>query len=459
MNHLRLVSGSTDIGVAIGRRHVYACRLGDRRAASISPWVREFATPIDAAAVHGGLEEPFSGLREAFGAGGTAWVALLPPLVQARRVELPPLGMAELQRVLARDASRYFVGVREPQVVGAIRLGPARGRPMSVLAAAAAESLVEAVVEALARSGWAVGHVVPACAAWTAAARELWVPGGEPLRMVIAGDAYVELLHQRDGRAVGVRRMPSLDAARIDVSRVTDGLAADDRQHAEALVALVAAPESRAPLEAALGGRIASLRDPGTAPLAESPLLLAAWFAAGPELVPERLRVAQQRRASRLAALLAVAALLLLTAAAALHLWGLQRELDNVRASRAAIRADVDSVMELRMLLGEMHDRLDTIGDADRQRVPWALIVSDLARRLPRTSHLTAVRVEVDSIGLEGTGRSAGDVLGALRRSDWLTRVQPDGPIQQIVHDDQSPEERFFFGARIRSPVAQEMER
>ena len=49
---------------------------------------------------------------------GTLVVALLPPLTEVRRLELPPLRADELQRTLARDASRYFVQARGPQVVG-----------------------------------------------------------------------------------------------------------------------------------------------------------------------------------------------------------------------------------------------------------------------------------------------------------------------------------------------------
>src|SRR6476646_9435370 len=45
-------------------------------------------------------------------------VALLPPLVELRRVTLPPLRESERRRVLARDVARYFIAVREPQVVG-----------------------------------------------------------------------------------------------------------------------------------------------------------------------------------------------------------------------------------------------------------------------------------------------------------------------------------------------------
>ena len=45
-------------------------------------------------------------------------VALLPPLVELRRISLPRLQPDEHRRVIARDVGRYFMGAREPQIVG-----------------------------------------------------------------------------------------------------------------------------------------------------------------------------------------------------------------------------------------------------------------------------------------------------------------------------------------------------
>src|SRR5688572_8304713 len=45
---------------------------------------------------------------------GTLAVSLLPPFTEVRRLELPPLKDEELQRVLARGASRYFVNAKTP---------------------------------------------------------------------------------------------------------------------------------------------------------------------------------------------------------------------------------------------------------------------------------------------------------------------------------------------------------
>ncbi|MGH7689241.1 MAG: hypothetical protein ACREN3_06525, partial [Gemmatimonadaceae bacterium] len=72
-----------------------------------------------------GLTATLNDLRRAVGVarGGRLAVALLPPLVEVRRLLLPPLRDAEVTQLLTRNSGRYFVNARGPQVVGAL------GRP------------------------------------------------------------------------------------------------------------------------------------------------------------------------------------------------------------------------------------------------------------------------------------------------------------------------------------------
>src|SRR6185437_11730875 len=52
--------------------------------------------------------------------GGRLEVALMPPFTEIRRLELPPLADAELRTLLARNAAKFFVGARAPQIVGTV---------------------------------------------------------------------------------------------------------------------------------------------------------------------------------------------------------------------------------------------------------------------------------------------------------------------------------------------------
>ncbi|HEY7394696.1 MAG TPA: hypothetical protein VH559_07625, partial [Gemmatimonadaceae bacterium] len=111
---------------------------------------------------------------------GTLAVSLLPPFAEARRLELPPLRDDELQRVLARSASRYFVAVKGPPVVGASLAGRrVRGAPSPVIAAAASARLVGAIRTAATQAGWTIEVIAPAEGAWAAAAMALWPSFGK----------------------------------------------------------------------------------------------------------------------------------------------------------------------------------------------------------------------------------------------------------------------------------------
>jgi hypothetical protein len=136
------------IGIALGPDRLVALLPGGRRL--------ETTEAADLARALAELKET-TGLAQA-----RVSVALLPPLVELRRVTLPPLRADERRRVLARDVARYFIGVREPQVVSS----------EAPLAAAAPARLIDDVEAAVAGVGWVLGGVVPAHVAWAAKARD-----------------------------------------------------------------------------------------------------------------------------------------------------------------------------------------------------------------------------------------------------------------------------------------------
>src|SRR5215510_4798488 len=91
------------IGISLGTDRLVAMLPGGRR--------------IDSTEVTD-LRQAFAELKKVAGlARARVTIALLPPLIDLRRVKLPPLRQEERRRVLARESGRYFVGVREPQVI------------------------------------------------------------------------------------------------------------------------------------------------------------------------------------------------------------------------------------------------------------------------------------------------------------------------------------------------------
>src|SRR6185437_2581944 len=106
---------------------------------------------------------------------GRLEVALMPPLTEIRRLDLPPMGEGELRMLLSRNAARYFVGARAAQLIGT-SMAPQRsaGPAGGVMAAAAPQRLVLALHAAAREAGWTVDSVSPAEGAWSAAASALW---------------------------------------------------------------------------------------------------------------------------------------------------------------------------------------------------------------------------------------------------------------------------------------------
>jgi hypothetical protein len=92
--------------------------------------------------------------------GGRLDVALMPPLTEIRRLELPPMGDVELRTLLSRNAARYFVGARSAQLVGT-SVVPQRqsAAPGGVIAAAAPLRLIAALHAAARDAGWTVDAV------------------------------------------------------------------------------------------------------------------------------------------------------------------------------------------------------------------------------------------------------------------------------------------------------------
>src|SRR5690349_3505206 len=149
------------------------------------------AYPLTASAVQPGwtdLAPTLAELRRTLGPRtAVLQVALLPPLVQLRRVELPRLTEDEARAVLSRDAHRYLLD--PPRAPLAAAWSRAAGKPQaSWLAIFAEADLVAAIHDAAAASGFGEARVMAAHGAWEAAARR-YVPEVKAGvgRLIVAG--------------------------------------------------------------------------------------------------------------------------------------------------------------------------------------------------------------------------------------------------------------------------------
>src|SRR5262245_20611406 len=102
-------------GVAISATEICAADLRLKSGA------RGWRMPLDPPSDNGGgwpsLTSALSELERAIGAGeGALAVALMPGLTEVRRLELPPMSDEDVERLLSRNAAKYFVNARAPQL-------------------------------------------------------------------------------------------------------------------------------------------------------------------------------------------------------------------------------------------------------------------------------------------------------------------------------------------------------
>jgi hypothetical protein len=312
-------------------------------------------------------------------------VAVLPPLVEVRRIPLPTLRPDEHRRVIARDVARYFVGARDPQVIGSD----------PPFAAAISAHLITSIESAVKQVGWRLRAVVPAQVAWAARARD-----GQ---IVARAHNFAELLELRGGKVVQRTRLRAGDT--VTTATVIDPF-------------VIAAEQ--APL------------------LAENAL----------QLLTDAHRAIRRQRARRLAGFLTAAAGLCLLISAALDWWGLSRELATLRERRVAIAGDVARAMQWRDSLARVEGVLASLRSLEEASPRWTLFFADLAAYLPREAHLVAFRTVGDSVAMVGVAPEAASVFQGLERMPRLSAVSADGAIRQVVTATGIVREHFGVSAR-----------
>lgn len=334
------------------------------------------------------LRRTIAELRSASGlASARVSIALIPPLVDLRRVTLPPLRVEERRRVLERDAARYFVGARDPQVVASDRS----------LAAAAGAGLIEELEGAVAECGWTLSSIVPAQVTWAARLGN----GQHAVRLARA----TEVLRVSEGLLVERARLrPGESAGESTVSDIDPYAVAADY-----------APRG----------------------------------APGLELCSATRRAARRLATKRISAALGAAAALCVLIAAGVDYWGLARELRILRGRRAALAAEVAGVIQLRDSIDSATQLAETIERLDASSPSWSSLFADLTDDLPRDAQVAAFEARSDSFAITGMAREANGVLRGLEHISRITSIRADGPIRQEVTPDGVVREHFRFAARL----------
>jgi hypothetical protein len=385
--------------------------------------------------------------------GGRLAVALAPPLTEVRNIELPPLDESERNRLLARNASRYFVAARGPQVVGT--LSPprrARGTPVPVVAAAASRALIHAIHTAAGDTGWTVDAVVPVEAAWGAAAVAIWPRLSRgTAHLLVHHDDRTDLLQLDDGRLSGVRRFRG---AAADSELIASAIAERPPASGSTRIAAIGRPGPSAELARALGTASTAvlLPPPEWAELASEPDLLAARFAGqalGPRLESDDMRTVRKSEANRAATIVASAAAALLILAAGINWWGARRELHRIQEERARLKPQIAETLVGRTTIETAYQQLGALAEAAHRTPRWSAVIAALSAHLSDDAYLAAFRGHGDSVFVDGLADHASQVFDDLARTPGLRGVIATAPVRRETQDDGEALEHFTLGAAL----------
>jgi hypothetical protein len=389
--------------------------------------------------------------RDAGVSDGRLTVALMPPLAEARDVDLPPVSEAEALQLLARGAAKYFVGARGPQVVGAVHGGRADDEGATTTVAVAASSrLLNAIHDAVAAAGWTLEAVVPAEAAWGVAAVRWTARRKGRAQLLIAHADRTDLLRIEDARLVGLRR--------FRVGTTDAALIAEASANGAGPISVVGTPDARRDLTRQLAASGVTVDTPAgvVAEVAENPDLLAAAFAgpdASPKLITESARARAAMRVRGVATRIAIAAGVFILVGAGSELLGVKRELRSIRTQEAAIKSQLVATMVGTSTVQATFNQLTALARADRTAPRWSAVIAAISDHLPPEAYVTAIRASVDSVQIDGKAKHARAAFDALAHTPLLIGSRGTAA-KRVATTDGPPLEEFHVGARLAPRVA-----
>jgi hypothetical protein len=393
--------------------------------------------------------------------GGRLEVALMPPLTEIRRLDLPPMGDSELRQLLSRNAARYFVGARSAQLIGTTMAPQRQSGPVGgVMAAAVPLRLVAALHIAAREAGWTVDAVSPAEGAWCSAASALWpATSRQASHLLVCGEDRTELLQLDQGRLSGVRRFR---AGAADAALVADAIGPvppSQKSPSLSRITAVGVGAQRKELARALAsaGLTVSAAPAEWAERADHPDLLAAEFAgpnAAPLLRSEATLASRREEAARVVKQMAAATVVLLMLAGAFTLWGAKRQLHAVQAERAAIKPLISATLVGRTSVETAFRQLSSLAAAQRSAVQWSGIIAGVSAHLDDHAYLTSMRGRDDSLLVEGIAVRASKAFDSFAATPGLSGVHAAAPVRRESPQGAPAVERFTIAALVKNPGA-----
>ncbi len=378
---------------------------------------------------------------------GKLAIAVLPPVAEVRRVDVPPLDDDETEAVLARNAAKYFVGARGAQLVSVLSTGAKRTSGDGVVAATVPAWFARLVSNSARDADWTVEQLVPAESAWTAAVASTW-PGcvKEVAYALVHHADHTDVLHINRGVLQNVRRLRSATA---DVPVLLDALPSSPTVLAFGNTAV------RKEWITALSARSVNVSLPSSLPadIASDSALVAAAFAskvAGLVFRTDDMRAADIRKRAQLMYATIGAAVVLFAASAVFMLWDVQRELKAVQVERAALKPQLATTVVGRASVETISSQLQMLAESERGSAHWSQVIADLTEHLPNDAYLTGLRGRGDTVTFDGLAERAALVFPAVERAKSFSGVKAAASVRQEAVTDGDKLERFTLAAKLR---------
>ncbi len=435
----------SNVGVAISATRVVAWMSREGSSSSGEEWAQDIAPMPPTASEWPELEIALRALAADSG-GGSLFLALLPPLVQVRSIQLPPVDAEDALVLVTRGAGKYFSGAREPQVISVNAHEGEKGEPTMALACAASARVIQAVREAVNGAGWKVARIVPAQSAWLTAADHVWAKSDALVdhgRLIVVDEDRTEVIFKRGGRAESFRHLRGLgddgekllELIAVTPDSAQNALAKQSRNGLRP-VAIIGADSIRHRLAPVLRERGLQPMEPEGVwkQVMTSPSLCAAHFAPlteDLELVTQQARNTREASYNRLAVVLGGVAAAMFLGGLGAQYWGLEREVAFLQAKRDSIKTAVTQVRDAQRRIGTLGAPIGALDSLRSQTIKWSLVLEDIAAHLPADAYATSIRMKRDSVNVDGQGKDAGTALESLRASPSLMDVKQAGQIRR----------------------------
>jgi Tfp pilus assembly protein PilN len=141
----------------------------------------------------------------------------------------------------------------------------------------------------------------------------------------------------------------------------------------------------------------------------------------------------------------------LLLLAAGIELWGVKRQLAQVRAERERLRPEIASTLLGRSTVDATYRELTSLNAIERAAPHWSSVLVTLSESVPEDAFLTAIRAREDSLIIDGMAPHAKKVFDAMQGTSGLLDVKASAPVRRETQDDGVSLEHFAIAARVES--------